>query len=139
MKRTTIAQHMTSQPHTIGCTQPLAVAQRLMQENDIRHLPVLDRGELVGIVSERDLHFIQSLRGIDADDVPVQEAMTPEPYTVGPDASLERVVRTMADKKYGSAVVVQGGKVVGVFTTVDALRVLAGLLATTAPISHEPK
>jgi acetoin utilization protein AcuB len=119
---------MTPTPQTIGRTQPLEVAERLMREQNVRHLPVLDRGELVGIVSERDLHFIRSLRGIDVTQVPIEEAMTPEPFTVGPDSSLARVAREMADRKIGSAVVMQLGKVAGVFTTIDALRILAEML-----------
>ena len=51
-----------------------------------------------------------------------------EPYTVAPDAQLREVARTMAERKIGSAVVVDGGEVTGVFTTTDALRALAAVL-----------
>ena len=46
---------MTETPHSIGKDQPLAVAHRLMKEHDLRHLPVLEQGKLVGLVSERDV------------------------------------------------------------------------------------
>jgi acetoin utilization protein AcuB len=53
--------------------------------------------------------------------------MAGEPYTVAPDAPLEEVATRMADRKLGSALVVDRGSVVGLFTTVDALRALAVL------------
>ena len=62
----------------------------------------------------------------------VAEAMSPEPYTVPPGAPIDAVAIDMARRKIGSAVVVNRGKVVGIFTTVDALRVLSGLLADEA-------
>jgi acetoin utilization protein AcuB len=58
----------------------------------------------------------------------VEEAMTAQPFTVPPDAALEDVARAMAEQKYGSAVVVDKGAVVGLFTTTDALRALSSML-----------
>lgn len=127
-KRATVASHMTRSPHSIGRKQTLTRAHELMREHRIRHLPVLDGGKLVGLVSQRDLHLIEALSDVKPDDVPVEEAMSQSPFTVPPDALLEDVVREMAEKKYGSAVVMEKGEAVGVFTTVDALRVLANLL-----------
>jgi acetoin utilization protein AcuB len=59
----------------------------------------------------------------------VEDVMTPHPYTVTPGAPLDEVASAMSRRKIGSAVVVEGGRVVGVFTTVDALRLLSALLA----------
>jgi acetoin utilization protein AcuB len=99
-----------------------------MREHGCRHLPVLDKGELVGMVSLRDLRFIDTLEDIDRDHVTVEEAMTPDPFAVSPDAPLAWVAEVMAGDKYGSAVVVEEGRVIGIFTTIDALRVLSALL-----------
>ena len=60
----------------------------------------------------------------------VEEAMTEQPYTVEPETPLDQVARTMAEKKFGSAVVLQNHKVVGIFTTVDACQALSELLQT---------
>ena len=60
--------------------------------------------------------------------VSVEEAMNTSVYAVGPDAPLDEVAGEMAGHKYGSAVVLQNGKVVGIFTTVDACRALQELL-----------
>ncbi|MRG93713.1 CBS domain-containing protein [Polyangium spumosum] len=119
---------MTRSPHSIGFDQTLVQAHKLMREHDIRHLPVLRGGRLVGILSERDLAFVEALRDVDSAKVTVEEAMTPLPYTIAPDASLGAVAREMAEHRYGSAVVMREGHVVGVFTTTDALRALADAL-----------
>ena len=106
----------------------MVLAHRMMHEHHIRHLPVLHEARLVGIVSDRDLNLIETLRDVDPKTVTVEDAMTPNPYVVEPDVGLDEVVSTMAEKKYGCAVVVQHNKVVGIFTTVDACRAFAELL-----------
>lgn len=58
----------------------------------------------------------------------VEDAMTSSPYTVTPDTPLDEVVATMAEHKYGCAVVMQNRHLVGIFTTVDACRACADLL-----------
>ncbi len=85
-------------------------------------------------MSDRDLHLIETLRDVDPSKVTVEEAMSPSVYTVTPKASLEEVVREMAQHKYGCVVVTDDGKVVGVFTTVDAMRAFVDLLETR--LSH---
>lgn len=125
----TIEELMTPTPETIGRKQPLAVAHRMMRDRQIRHLPVLDAGKVVGIVTDRDLHLIETLKGTDINTVAVEEAMTPDPYCVPRTAVLENVVREMARHKYGSVLVVDEDRVVGIFTAVDALRAFAWDLA----------
>lgn len=124
----TVQKYMTTSPHTIGREQSLSFAQGVMKEFHIRHLPVLDGGKLLGILSERDITLVESLEGVDPTKVTVEDAMTQEPYSVSPDALLDEVVGDMATHKYGSAVVMQNNKVVGIFTTVDALKSFADLL-----------
>jgi acetoin utilization protein AcuB len=126
----TVQKYMTTCPHTIGEDQPMALAHRMMREHHIRHLPVLRGARIVGVVSDRDLHMVETLRDVDPNKVLVSEAMSQEPYLVSPDAQLDEVVAAMANNKYGSAVVTQHDKVVGIFTTVDACRAFADLLHT---------
>lgn len=133
-----IAAFMTSSPHSIGRDQSLAAAHRLMREHRIRHLPVLEGGRLVGILSDRDLHLAETLKDVDAERVPVEDAMTPTPYAVSPSTPLGEVAREMAEQKIGSAVVMEGRTVVGVFTVIDALRALA-LYADGEPPSPPTK
>lgn len=131
MLNLTVNRFMSPSPLTIGHDQSLTAAHRLMREHDIRHLPVLDGGRLVGILSQRDLHLIESLKDVDQDHVTVNEAMSPEVFTVRPRASVRRTVTEMVKRKLGSAVVMAGSQVVGVFTTTDALGVLVGVLEPT--------
>ena len=125
-----IQKYMTTTPHTIGSDQSIAKAAAIMTEHGIRHLPVLRGGQLLGVLSDRDVKLIETFRDVDATKTTVDEAMTDQPYTVAPETPLDEVVRTMAEKKYGSAVVVQNHKVVGIFTTVDACQALSELLQT---------
>jgi acetoin utilization protein AcuB len=124
----TIREIMSPLTHSIGDDQPMAEAAHRMHQYSIRHLPVLRGGRLVGIVSERDLALVESLPGVDPNEVTVREAMTSEPYAVPPGASLPAVLRQMAEHKWGTAVVVDEGKPVGIATTTDALRLCVDLL-----------
>ena len=119
---------MTTSPHTVGADQTLAHAHQLLREFRIRHLPVLRGGELVGMLTERDLALIETMRDVDPSEIRVEEAMSSGIFAVSPDAPLDDVVDEMAAKKYGSAVVVQNQKVVGILTVVDVCSALAALL-----------
>jgi acetoin utilization protein AcuB len=99
-----------------------------MRDHRIRHLPVLDAGRLVGVVSDRDLHLIETLQDVDPEKVKVDEAMSTDPFVIDRRRALLDVVCEMVDHKYGSAIVVDGDRVIGVFTVVDALRLLSDLL-----------
>jgi acetoin utilization protein AcuB len=125
-----IQAYMTTSPHTIGADQTLAHAHEVMRQHRLRHLPVLAARRLVGLVSDGDLNMVETLRDVDPTRVRVEEAMTQEVYSVTPDAPLDEVVKEMARHKYGSAVVVDNGHVVGIFTTVDACRAFADMLHT---------
>jgi acetoin utilization protein AcuB len=122
-----IEKYMTPMPHTIGQSIPLEKALDLMRTHRIRHLPVQEAGKLVGILTDRDIKLASSF----ATDTQlrVEDVMTPEPYTVKPGTPLDSVVLEMAEQKYGCAIIAQdNGKVVGIFTAVDGLRVLSEIL-----------
>jgi acetoin utilization protein AcuB len=125
-----VEKYMTTSPHSIGTDQTLAKAHEMMHAHDIRHLPVLAGGRIVGMLTDRDLHLIESMDGVDAREVKVDDAMATSVYSVSTETPLDEVVATMGHKKYGSAVVLQNGKVVGIFTTVDLCRAFAELLQT---------
>lgn len=128
----TVQEFMTPQPLTVRSDMDLREAETLMRRSAIRHLPVVDGGALVGVLSERDVTVVRTLRTLDLSEVKVGLIMTERPLTVAPDARLSDAAALMVDRKAGSAVVVRGGDVVGIFTTVDALLALHRLLAPTA-------
>ncbi len=124
----TIDDCMSPSPYTIAADESVSDAQVLMTEYQIRHLPVVEGEELVGILSLRDLHVMQCLKEVDLETLPVREVMSTDPYAVQIGTSLREVAINMNARKYGSTVVRDGNKVVGLFTTVDAMRVLANLV-----------
>jgi acetoin utilization protein AcuB len=128
-----VRQFMTPGPQCIERQQTLSEAHRLMRLKRARHLPVLASGRLVGILSLGDLHLLEGVAEVDPGRVRVEAAMTPEPYCVSPDTPLDEVVDVMAGNKYGCAVIVEAGQVVGIFTTVDALEAFARVLRGEAP------
>ena len=125
-----IRRFMTPTPVTIGREQSLEEAHKRMHEHNIRHLPVLDGGRVVGILSDRELELVENLPGVDAHTTKVEEAMVEGPYSVAADAPLRDVITHMAEHKYGTAVVAEnnGRKLVGIFTTIDALTAFAAHL-----------
>jgi acetoin utilization protein AcuB len=128
VKDETIDKHMTPLPRTIDRHASLSAAHELMRSQGIRHLPVLDGRRLVGLVSLDDLHLVETLGDIDLGQVEVEDAMSPRPLRFGPEATLFSVVEAMEKKKVSSAVVTKRGSVLGVFTTIDALRALRTIL-----------
>lgn len=124
-----VSKFMSPTPHTVERGTSLAKASAMMSEQGIRHLPVVDGDKLLGIITERDVRFAQSFDIVDPEKVSVFGAMAEELYTVGPETPLDEVVSTMAQKRLGSAVVVQDKRVVGILTTVDVCRAFAEHLA----------
>lgn len=125
---------MTPLPHTIGVEQCLASASRRMGQLGVRHLPVLQGGLLCGVVSERDILFLLSHTGIDPERTSVEEAMSAEPFVVGPEMPIGAVARSMSKRRIGSVVVVEGQEVVGILTTTDALAILADVVDTVGVV-----
>jgi acetoin utilization protein AcuB len=125
-----VRAYMTTAPHTIGVEQSLAFARKLMSDHHVRHLPVLHGGDLVGVLSDREVESLEALPG--SARLTVEEAMVADVYVTSEDAPLDAVAAEMARRRVGSAVVVAGAeggaKVLGVFTAVDALRALADAL-----------
>jgi acetoin utilization protein AcuB len=100
----------------------------MMREHKVRHLPVLHGGKLVGLLSQRDLLLVETIKNVDPEVVTVQEAMTEDLMTTSPEEPLKTVVQEMSDRKIGSAVVFSEGKVIGIFTSTDALQAFSHFL-----------
>lgn len=127
----TVKVAMTPFPHSIDIEATVEQARAMMRQHEIRHLAVTEEGALVGVVGERDLDLIESsgaTRG-----TAVRSACVRDVYVVGLDQPLDRVVAALADRHVGSALVVKRGKLVGILTTTDACRLLAGFLRARFP------
>lgn len=125
-----IQKYMTTLPRTIGADQSLEKAEKMMSELRVRHLPVLEGGKIVGILSDRDVRLVESFGDVDPREVTVSEAYSPDPYITTPEASLADVCAEMAAHKYGCALVCDNNKLVGIFTWIDALNAMNELLST---------
>lgn len=123
-----IKDFMTASTHAIGRDQNLKFAHDRMQQLGIHQVPVLDGGVLVGVINERDIALISAVSPGQLETILVEEAMTSEPYTVGTSDDIAEVVAHMLQHKYSSAVVMDHNKVVGLFASLDALRLLSELL-----------
>jgi acetoin utilization protein AcuB len=124
----TIQKFMTTQPYSVDASVTLEKAVSFMSDKKIRHLPVMRDGQVAGLLSDRDAKLAMGIEGFNAGELPVLDIATERPYVVDPEVSVGTVCGTMATKHYGSAVVVQNGKLVGIFTTVDACRALADIV-----------
>jgi len=123
-----IRNYMTAAPYTISPATSLSKAVKTMREHKVRHLPVVDRDKVIGVLSQRDILIMESLPGVNPTEVRVEEAMVRDVFTAGPQTPVGEVVETMIDRKLGSTIVAEDGHVLGVFTTTDALRALRDLL-----------
>ena len=96
-------------------------ALALMQEKKLRRLPVVDDdSQLVGIIVERDL-LVAAMRYLQS-RVEVGDLMTRNVVTIGPDADLNEVARTMLERKIGGLPVVEHGRLVGIITESDIFK-----------------
>jgi len=123
-----VAAYMTKAPHLVDSHAPLPDALKVMRAHGIRHLPVTQAGALVGILSKHDVILMTPLASAPPAEVSVEDVMSDDPYTVSPATPLGEVVQVMAERGIGAAIVVEGEAIVGVFTTIDALRALAAVL-----------
>jgi acetoin utilization protein AcuB len=130
-----ILAYMTPFPYSIDVDAPLAEAHAFLRERHIRHLPVTERGELVGVLTDRDIKLAlgPDLGSPPERELSVRDIFQPEPYVVDAGAPLLTVAATMAERHLGSALVTRGDKLVGIFTTTDACRALARVLREQHP------
>lgn len=143
-----IADIMTRRPVTIGRSNSIRTAIDLMREGEFHHLPVVDKGRLIGIVTESDLrraanspvavrerwydHFI-------LDHIQVAACMTPNPITATPNTPIVEAARAIRDKKIGCMPVVEGDNLIGIVTSTDLLNCLIHLLEKAEELVRLPQ
>jgi len=128
---------MTRRVRTLLPDDSLDFARSLFVWTGIRHAPVVENGELIGVLTDRDLAwYIAREKVSDPTRVPVAEAMRREVLTAGPEDSLTEAAARMAEHKIGCLPITRQGKVIGIVTTTD---VLAGeVRSTTMPSAGGP-
>lgn len=130
-----MSEVMTPFPWSVGLNDSLLRARSIMVEHGIRHLPVTKDGQLVGVVTDRDIHLVESV----FTDVKERQALTVNDLSVVDTFSVELaegldvVLREMADRHIGSALVVRDQKLVGIFTVTDACGQFSDFLRAMFP------
>jgi acetoin utilization protein AcuB len=121
---------MTPFPHSIDVDAPLAAAHKMMREGGFRHLPVTSAGQIVGILTDRDIKLVlgPDFGSPDERELRVRDAYVDKPCVVPASTRVATVARTMAEHHIGSAIVTKNDQLVGIFTATDACRALAEIL-----------
>jgi CBS domain-containing protein len=135
-----VREFMTKPVTSLPSTAHLLEAALMLRANQIRHIPVVDNGKLVGILTDRDIHrYAPSiLSRVTAEEYNsifentlIARVMTRDPQFVTPDTPLNKGVSLLHSKKLGCLPVLQGDEVVGIITVTDMLTALQRLLEAT--------
>ncbi len=126
---------MTPFPHFIDIDGSVDDARALMERHGIRHLPVTESGELVGVIGDRDLKRAAdpSDEGRVPEGLRVRDLAHTPAYVVGLQNPLDEVLSHMAEAPVDCALVVKDDKLAGIFTVTDACREFARLLGCRFP------
>jgi CBS domain-containing protein len=126
-----VRELMVTPVSTLRRNDTLDLADDLMSLGRIRHLPVLDEGRVVGVVSQRDLFrsalavalgYGERAQKTLLKTLPVKEVMSEPAITIAPDATIQEATRLMLEHKIGCLPVVEGHTLVGIVTETDLLR-----------------
>ena len=126
---------MTPFPHFVHVDDSLLVGRAMMVQHEVRHLPVKDGDQLVGILTDRDLK-----RALDPDlglppkdQLFVRDVFVSDAFVVDSAEPLDNVLEQLAARHIGSALVTKKGRLVGIFTLVDACRMFCEHLRAMFP------
>jgi CBS domain-containing protein len=117
-----VRDYMTHLPVEAERCETVADAIAMMQTHGIHHVPVMSGSHLKGIISERDILEAKAQHGDRFSETPLEQICKTDVVTVGPVVPIDEVARILLQHSVGSAVVVDSGFVVGIFTKTDALR-----------------
>jgi len=108
---------MSREVKSVGATTTVGQAKSLMKMNRIRHLLVLDQGDVIGVVSDRDLGG----RPGSGDERPLGVVMTENVVTAAPETTVRQAANLLRGRTIGCLPIVDGRKAVGIVTTTDLL------------------
>jgi CBS domain-containing protein len=115
----TVEEVMTRDPRTVSSGDPVVEAARIMSDDDIGDVIVVDGGSVEGIVTDRDIVVRGVAEGRDAESTPVREVCTTGVEAIEPGASLDDALRKMREADIRRLPVVEGGRPVGIVSLGD--------------------
>jgi CBS domain-containing protein len=117
-----IREVMTPSPETVEPGKPTTEAAKLMRKADAGMIPVVENGDLVGTVTDRDIVLRVVAEGRSPEATTVGEIASPEPVTVEPEQELDEALKLMAQHQVRRLPVVEKGRLVGVVAQADVAR-----------------
>jgi CBS domain-containing protein len=117
-----IREVMTPAPETIQADRPASEAAKKMKEADAGMIPVMDNGNLLGTVTDRDIALRVVAEGKDPQSTTVGEIASRDIVTVQPDEDLEDALQKMAKHQVRRLPVVEDGRLIGVVAQADVAR-----------------
>lgn len=125
-----IGSVMTPVPHLIESGAMVTTARSIMHKHGFRHLPVTKEGKPFGVISARDVEISLAvgLHVVEETDIIVEDVCSSPAYAVPPEEPLDNVVEYMWEKRISSALIIDREKIIGIFTSTDACRVLSEML-----------
>ncbi len=132
----TVRDVMAQNPLTLDRNETLDLAESIMNLGRIRHMPVVDDGRVIGILSQRDLFRSALLTALGfgrktttalIKTIKIKEVMTEDVITIAPETTIKDAARIMIDKKIGCLPVVENEKLIGLLTETDILRYVVEL------------
>ena len=122
-----VRECMSRLPAEADRRDSLSAVVQHMREQHCHHVPVMDGLHLFGVLSRQDLHELALKGGAFSEDLVAGDVCTQDVLTVGPMTSIVEVAQTMIERQVSSALVTDGDVLVGIFTSTDALRLIAEL------------
>lgn len=129
----TVREIMNTEVTTLGRNDTLQLVQDIMNLGRVRHFPVLEDGEVVGVMSQRDLYkaslgsvmkYGEKAQREFLDTIAVKEVMKYPPITIAPQASVQEAARLMLKEKIGCLPVLDNGELAGIVTETDMLQLV---------------
>lgn len=128
----TMAAVLTPFPYHIESCAALTEAAKLMKEHHLHHLVVMEKGDITGVLSERELQHHSAIYGIKPnDELLVGDLCSQTIIAADINDPLDKVLEAMVEKHLGSVVVLREGELAGIFTTTDACVHFSRLLKET--------
>jgi len=117
-----VRELMTKDPATVDSGATLGEVAMLMKQRDCGSIPVVEGGRLIGIVTDRDIVIRAVAAGKDPKTLRVNEVMSADPVTVGPNEDIKQAEKVMADRQIRRLPVVDDGALVGIVVTAQIAR-----------------